>query len=161
MSSPSVARAHVYTTPASALDSARFIAASLLVSHGLRPYALAAARVGDRWVIARGDRVRHLRPDEDSLEGWIRAVLRGSPLGALVAPALPESPRPVVCIDESGRDAMLALLEIGEPVTLTYGASLELCDYRLRVGLELPAFLQAAIANVLLDNWRALRRARL
>ncbi|MCE4628045.1 MAG: hypothetical protein F7C34_02715 [Desulfurococcales archaeon] len=44
-------------------------------------------RLGSTILVAPGSRLRQLRPDQESAEGWVRAVLRGKArgLGAIIA----------------------------------------------------------------------------
>lgn len=81
-------RLHVNPDPLSISEAAAFIVSALLLSHGVRRDALAILNVGGRFIYAPGSKIRHLRPDLDTAEGWIRAVLRGKPLGAFVTDSL-------------------------------------------------------------------------
>lgn len=101
-----------------------------------------------------------MRPDEESLEGWINAALKGKPLGVQVSESVPKELGPVVCLSESGGVPLTALIELGEPITVIYGEPLSSCDKKLEIGLRLPTFLSVAIVNILLDNWRVFRRER-
>jgi hypothetical protein len=100
-------RVHIYTNPEDALDVAKFIAGSLLLSHGIRRDTVAVVRLKDLWLIAPGDRVRHLRPDEETLEGWVKAVLKGANLGVTMVRAKPSYEGYRVCLcfcsDSEGR----------------------------------------------------------
>lgn len=81
-------RLHVNPDPLSINEAAAFVVSALLLSHGVRRDALVILNVGGRFIYAPGARIRHLRPDLDTAEGWIRAVLRGKPLGAFAADSL-------------------------------------------------------------------------
>jgi hypothetical protein len=75
-------RIHVLPSPRSLGEASAFIVNALLLSHGIRKESVAIVRVGGEWIYAPGASIRHLRPDADSSEGWLRAVLRGRELGA-------------------------------------------------------------------------------
>ena len=84
-------RIHVSLTPLNTRDAAIFLASALLVSHGVRRDSTAVVKLSRprSWLLARGDSVRHLRPDVDSAEGWIRAVTSGkSRLGGVLVEGL-------------------------------------------------------------------------
>ncbi|MEB3846852.1 MAG: hypothetical protein GSR74_02615 [Desulfurococcales archaeon] len=85
-------RVLLYPDPRNTYDAARFLVYSLLISNNARRDTLAQVRIGAKWIIAPGDKIRHLRPDADTSEGWVRAVLRGKKLGALLSenPLIPE-----------------------------------------------------------------------
>ncbi|WP_062662094.1 hypothetical protein [Aeropyrum camini] len=92
------------------LEAGVFISSSLLLSHGVRQGVLAAVRLGARWILARSSDVRRLYPDADSLEGWVKAVLRGRPLGASliqggvrdVMSYIGVKPEELLCVDYAG-----------------------------------------------------------
>ena len=70
-------RIHIGIEPMSLSSAARFLVSSLLVSHGVREDTAAIARLrGKDWLLALGDQLRHLRPDEDTAVGWVKAVIR-------------------------------------------------------------------------------------
>ena len=77
-------RIHIYPKPRSIREASRFLAMSLLISNGIRKNTVSVTRLEGKWIIAPGDRLRHLRPDADTSEGWVKAVLRGKRLGAAV-----------------------------------------------------------------------------
>ncbi len=79
-------RIHVAPEPLEPGEAGLFIAASLLLSHGVRPCTLALVRLRGAWIAAPSWSIRQFRPDEDSRAGWVKAVLRGKKLGAHVAP---------------------------------------------------------------------------
>ncbi|BAA80735.2 hypothetical protein APE_1734.1 [Aeropyrum pernix K1] len=79
----SVGRVHIGAA-GSPLEAGVFLSSSLLLSHGVRQGVSAAVRLGGKWIVVRSSEVRRLYPDADSLEGWVKAVLRGRPLGASV-----------------------------------------------------------------------------
>lgn len=82
-------RLHVLPLKVGVSDASLFITSALLVSHGVRECVAAVVNVGGTYVVAPSWRVRQLRPDADSREGWLRAVLRGKHrgLGAIIARA--------------------------------------------------------------------------
>ncbi len=75
-------RIHIYPNPLNINDAALFLVYSLLISNNIRRDTITEVRIGKTWIIAYGDKIRHLRPDADTSEGWIRAVLRSKRLGA-------------------------------------------------------------------------------
>ena len=145
-------RLHVLPDPKSAWEAAAFIASSLLLSHGIRRDTAALVRVGGKWILAEGARVRQLRPDADSAEGWVRAVLRGKRLGA----QLLESPPPPVgrvVLLEKGAPGGLEELPVGD-VTVCYGG----CPYEEAETLgspDWPPYKLAATVNIVLDRMEA------
>lgn len=149
-----IMRVHVYSEPLDLLDAARFIASTLLLSHKLRVDTVSAVRLKNSWIIVRGDRVRHLRPDEESLEGWIKAVLKGKKLGAEISLKPIDPIGLVACITLDGDKPLYYIMDLGEPITVTYGTPVYECKHRLRPELDLPVFIQAGIVNMLLDNAR-------
>ena len=74
-------RRHILADPASLGEIARFLVNTLLLSHSIRRDTVAIALVGDRVLVAPGSTLRQLRPDQESAEGWLRAVLRGKARG--------------------------------------------------------------------------------
>ena len=142
-------RLHVLPTPRSTWEAAAFIASSLLLSHGIRRDAAALVRVGGKWILAEGSRVRQLRPDADSAEGWVRAVLRGRRLGALVLEE-PPPPRGRVVLLREGAPGGLGGLP-GAPVTVCYSG----CPYEPERELGAPGwppYRLAAVVNIVLDR---------
>ncbi len=142
-------RLHVLPDPRSLWEAASFIASSLLLSHGIRTDAAALVRVRGQWILAEGARVRQLRPDADSAEGWIRAVLKGKRLGAEL---LKDPPQPVghVVLLKRGASRGLEKLPVGD-VTVCYGS----CPYERAEALgspDWPPYKLAAVVNILLDR---------
>jgi hypothetical protein len=85
-------RVHIAVGRLSLEEAAVFLASALLTSHGIRRDTLAIINIKNTYIIIPGWSVRHLRPDLDTARGWIRAVLRGKPLGARVSMAPPSYP---------------------------------------------------------------------
>lgn len=79
-------RLHVLPRKIGVPDASLFITSALLVSHGVRECVAAVVNVGGTYLVAPSWKIRQLRPDADSREGWLRAVLRGKHrgLGAVV-----------------------------------------------------------------------------
>ncbi|MCE4601140.1 MAG: hypothetical protein F7C38_06200 [Desulfurococcales archaeon] len=77
-------RVHIYPKPRNIREASRFLAMSLLISNGIRKNTVSVTRLDGKWIIASGDKLRHLRPDADTSEGWVRAVLKGKKLGAIL-----------------------------------------------------------------------------
>lgn len=145
-------RLHVYLDPEDELDVAKFFAGSLLLSHGIRRDTVAVVRFKGLWLIARGDKVRHLRPDEETLEGWIKAVLRGSNLGVEVSEFKPSYVGFVVCLGDNGLPlSELVRLPKAEGYTVVYGLETQ-CDIRFRRLRELKVYMLAPLINIVIDN---------
>ena len=106
-------RIHVLPTCRNLREIARFLVMSLLISNGIRRNTLSIVRVGSRWIVAPGDKIRHLRPDADTSEGWIKAVLRGKNLGAVVIPEI-EYLGVGIALLHSSTGAPGEILEIGD-----------------------------------------------
>jgi len=147
-------RIHLWLDCGDILDAARFIAGALLLSHSVRRDSVAAVRVGGRWVIVYGDRVRHLRPDEESLEGWIRAVMRGKggKLGAVVSDKPPEAIGEVICVGSGELELLdLAWKLRATSYTIVYGGPWG-CTLSVRKPRNLREYMVAPLVNVILDN---------
>ncbi|MEN2999111.1 MAG: hypothetical protein ABDH61_00810 [Acidilobaceae archaeon] len=138
-------RVHILPSPRDWREAARFIANALLLSHSVRREAEAFVWTGKGWLRARGDRVRHLRPDEESLRGWIAAATRGSRVGTEVVAQIPYAQ--AICVGPEGEEP-LSLLRRYPPV-FSYGEGLD-CLARARIALP-PAY-AVVVINVLLDN---------
>ncbi len=142
----------VYPRPRSLYEAARFIASALLLSHSIRLDAVAAVRVSGSWVVARGSRVRHLRPDADTAEGWLRAVLKGRAerLGAEVSSEPPDPAGPILLVERRPSGRGLHRLP-GEPVTLCFDS----CPYDAGEAVEapdLPVNVVVEAANIIVDR---------
>ena len=139
----------VHPSPAGITEAARFLAASLLISHSIRRDTVAAIRVGGKWIIASGARVRHLRPDADTAEGWVRAVLRGAMLGGVVSESPPD---PVGTVYEIVPGDPRGLKRLGgEPLTVC----LPPCPYRDKIvveGPDWPSWSIVEVANIIVDR---------
>ncbi|MCS7106583.1 MAG: hypothetical protein NZ902_00500 [Acidilobaceae archaeon] len=138
-------RVHILPRPRDWREAGRFIANALLLSHGVRRDAEAFVGLEGGWLRARGDRVRHLRPDEESLRGWLAAAVRGSRVGAEVVPQPPYSQ--AICVGPEGEEPLSVLRRY--PPVLSYGEGLE-CLARARIAL--PPVYAVIVANVLMDN---------
>jgi hypothetical protein len=145
-------RVHVYADPRDLLDVARFIAGALLLSHGIRRDTVAVVKLGDSWLVAPGDRVRHLRPDEETLEGWIKAVLRGAMLGVVMVKSKPSYDGYRVCLSLEG-SPLIEMLRMPRRDTyvLDY-SSMEECDVRYRRPGRLREYMLAPLVNMIIDN---------
>jgi hypothetical protein len=145
-------RVHVYTNPEDALDVAKFIAGSLLLSHGIRRDTVAVVRLKDLWLIAPGDRVRHLRPDEETLEGWVKAVLKGANLGVTMVRAKPSYEGYRVCLSLEGLPLLEMLRMPRRDTYMVDYSSVEECDAKYRRPGKLREYLLAPLINIILDN---------
>lgn len=152
-------RLHVWPNPSGLLEAAKFIAGSLLLSHNIRRDTIAAVRIGDHWIIAYGDRVRHLRPDEENLEGWIKAILKGksSKLGVTLSVEPPAVIGETLCVASEG----LGLLELlhtlrGLPCTIIYGRGWE-CSIKVRKPSRIEDYMLPPLVNIILDNMESRR----
>jgi len=130
-------------------EAARFITGALLLSHGARRDTAALVRVGDSWILARGGGIRHLRPDADTAEGWVRAVLRGARLGGEVM-SRPPPPVGRIILVSGGSGRGLAGLS-SPPATLCYGS----CPYAWEDVVEGfdDAWRSVVVANIVLDRF--------
>ncbi|MDM7274781.1 MAG: hypothetical protein P3X22_001465 [Thermoprotei archaeon] len=146
-------RHHIYLSPEDPLDAARFIANALLLSHGIRRDTAASAKVGGLWITVHGSEVKHLRPDEESLEGWIRAVLRGggSKLGVRVSR---EPPRVggAACFSVEGSDFLEGLASLSPPYVIAYGFGGFQCGALIRAPLNVKWSIIVVLVNIVLDN---------
>ncbi|MFN4045858.1 MAG: hypothetical protein ACK4H7_00775 [Acidilobaceae archaeon] len=149
-------RHHIYPDPESPLDAARFIANALLLSHGIRRDTVVSVRIKDKWLTVYGDKVRHLRPDEESLEGWIKAVLkgRGSKLGVKISPE-PPGVNSVACFSGEGLDFMEGLKNISPPYILVYGLEGFQCAQLIKPPLNVKWSIIVVLVNIVLDNVEA------
>ncbi len=121
------------------------------MSHGVRRDATAVFEHTGKYVVVNGDKVRHLRPDQDSAEGYIRAVLHGkaSRLGAAITE---EPPFRTPCLNVTiidGKD--IFGLDLRKYNSFIYGGRLEECETGF-IGSELPLQALPAVVNILLDR---------
>jgi len=117
----------------------------------------AVIQAGSIYVLVRGSRVRHLRPDQDSGEGYIRAVTRGkhAQLGAEILPH-PGIVEPCINVTTNeGSD--LFTLYLPSHATFVYGGKHGGCRDAY-LGAEIPAYLAPAVVNNLLDRQLVKRR---
>jgi len=157
-------RIHVLPSPTSFEEASAFIVNSLLLSHGIREDSAAVVRVGGEWVYASGDSVRHLRPDADSSEGWLRAVLRGRRLGARRLERLDIPPLAVsVCLrcgpgEGLNLDPLKILLEATGAIYILYisgDEDVNLCRGRGWGAIPLRPHIAVAVVNIVLDRIEA------
>ncbi|MEB2836062.1 MAG: hypothetical protein GSR80_000074 [Desulfurococcales archaeon] len=149
---------------------AAFIVNSLLVSHGIRPDAAAFLRLRRGWLWVPGSGIRHLRPDADSSEGWVRAVLRGRSLGARIVgdPAelqiLPEGALCIETVADVGATLCRGSLAGARHVVVTYVWASKSwgepplpieCLERCQLKLATPLALSPAVVNIILDRVEA------
>lgn len=131
---------------------------SLLISNGIRRDTASIVGVGGKWIIAPGDRVRHLRPDADTSEGWVRAVLRGKRLGAILLEEPPILDGVTVLLHEGEVEGgeLSTLYDASTPIVLCYtSSSVEDCSGRVEGIIRVPDWgywRTAIIANIILDN---------
>ncbi len=145
-------RIHVYTNPESLLDAAKFIAGALLLSHGIRRDTVAVVKLRDVWLIALGDKVRHLRPDEETLEGWIKAVLRGARLGVIVARTKPAYTGYRICLNTMGPPLLEILRTPKRDAYTVFYSNEEECDTTYRKPDKLKEYMIVPLVNIVLDN---------
>ncbi|MEB3817044.1 MAG: hypothetical protein LRS46_03785 [Desulfurococcales archaeon] len=170
-------RIHILIDSGKPRDIAIFLVNALLISHGIRRDVLAAFRWGNAWIAAPGDRVRHLRPDMDTAEGWIRRVIKepGRLGTTLIDPqrleALPclvvrgGNPHPSHGSLKQLEDTIYVLAKSSSRLLLLYksgGASksaeysyIAKCVESLDIALPLPLAHLPAIMNILLDRIEA------
>lgn len=167
-------RIHIGIEPMSLSSAARFLVSSLLVSHGVREDTAVIARLRRKdWLLALGDQLRHLRPDEDTAVGWVKAVIRGKKgLGgillrdnAISISSLIEADT-LICVYVS-EDAQPHIISGIPPldryifIYITKHISTEardapndfICSMELRLGMAEHAYpLAPSIINILLDR---------
>ncbi|MCE4619512.1 MAG: hypothetical protein F7C33_00645 [Desulfurococcales archaeon] len=149
-------RVLLYSDPRNTYDAARFLVYSLLISNNARRDTLAQVRVGAKWIIAPGDKIRHLRPDADTSEGWVRAVLRGKKLGALLSenPLIPESGTRIEIRHSRTGSQKLDITRVEPPVTacLHRGTT---CDSESALSFEVRdwgVWRTVLVLNIILDR---------
>jgi hypothetical protein len=134
--------------------TAGFLVSSLLISHGVRSDATAVFQYADKYVLVDGSRVRHLRPDQDSAEGYVNAVLHGKAgyLGATITDSLPlEEP----CLNITPRTGVdVFTLDLRRYKSFIYGGSLRECETGF-IGSDLPVHVLPAVVNILIDRIQA------
>ncbi len=155
----------LYPDPRNTYDTARFLVYSLLISNNARRDTLAQVRVGAKWIIAPGDKIRHLRPDADTSEGWVRAVLRGKRLGALLSenPLIPEKGARIEIRHARTGPQKLDITGIKPPVIvcLHRGAECRLRGALLFEVHDWGVWRTAVILNIILDRiWSGLPPVR-
>lgn len=138
-------------------EAARFLTMALLISNGIRRDTVVILNVRGGWLIAPGDRLRHLRPDADTSEGWIRAVLRGRPLGAIVTDSVAGIGRVIVLHHKPGNGVgELELLYRAEPPwALCYINGDGECGFPIDRVLKVPnwgLWRTSIIVSIILDN---------
>ncbi len=147
-------RIHVLPGPVTVRDAASFLASALLVSNAVRRRSVAAVEVGDGlWLYVAGDVVRHLRPDADTAEGWVRAVLRGKKgLGGRIASAPPSLPEGYLTVSvDSGPGGCRIVRSNGYYIVYAPGLGAG-----PRLGMAgLPPWLAPAVVNVVIDRLEA------
>ena len=147
-------RRHMLTAKTGLGEAARFLVNALLLSHSIRRDTVAIVQVGDKLIVAPGSSLRQLRPDQESAEGWIRAVLRGrgKGLGAVLAgphiidQALRSSEVLYTCIGPPGPPQQPVKHE--KPITIVHSPEAGEC------WLQAPCSpsCRAAITNIVLDR---------
>ena len=145
-------RIHIYINPEDELDVAKFIAGALLLSHGVRRDTAVVTRLKGYWLIALGDRVRHLRPDEETLEGWIKAVLRGAKLGVILAKNKPIYKGFNICLNHEGPPLLEMLRMPRREVYIVTYSRVEECNYTYRKPSRLKEYMIAPLINIIIDN---------
>ena len=130
---------------------------ALLISNGIRKDTVAIVNVRGKWIIAPGDKLRHLRPDADTSEGWVKAVLRGRPLGAVVMDHLIEAGNVILLHHHGGGRAgnLSRLFDLSLPLALCYTNSLAACPLIPKIVIDVPGWeiwRTVIIANIVLDN---------
>ncbi len=163
-------RAHILPGSNSIGEAASFLISSLLISHGARVDSIAAVEIEGFWIIAYGDRIRHLRPDQDSAEGWVRAVLykgRHRQLGASVLDRPPRTGNSVYCIkDEPGAKGLNWFKDtfptsgLHDLLTFIYLGGRETtfpfqCEENIAIEINIPRHLKPALINIILDRIEA------
>jgi tRNA pseudouridine-54 N-methylase len=135
---------------------ASFLSSALLISHGVRRDMEAVFQSGSRVVVVKGSKVRHLRPDQDSGEGYVRAVERGKAeqLGAEIREEYTVETPCLNITQFDGKD--IFTIDLSQYKSFVYGERLEYCDTGY-LGAEVPVNLMPAAVNIILDRIRASR----
>ena len=145
-------RIHIYINPEDELEAAKFIAGALLLSHGVRRDTVAVTRLRGFWLIALGEKVRHLRPDEETLEGWMKAVLRGAKLGVILAKDKPIYTGFKICLNLEGPPLLEMLRMPKREVYVVIYSKVENCDSTYRKPGRLKEYMIAPLINIMIDN---------
>ncbi|MCE4615102.1 MAG: hypothetical protein F7B60_06210 [Desulfurococcales archaeon] len=133
---------------------ASFLSSALLISHGVRRDMDAVFQAGDKTVIVKGSRVRYLRPDQDSGEGYVKAVLRGkaSQMGAIIQEEY-DIQKPCLNVTQfNGADFFT--MDPHKYKSFIYGERIEDCVTGF-LGAEVPVNLMPAVINIILDRSKA------
>jgi len=102
-------------------------------------------------IIVKGSSVRHLRPDQDSGDGYVRAVLRGKArqMGADVSEEY-EIEKPCLNVTRfEGYD--IFTMDLREYESFVYGGKIEGCTTGF-IGAEVPVNLMPSVINIILDR---------
>ncbi len=158
MTSLEYSRIILYPDATNIEDAAKFLVYSLLISHGIRRDVLAEVKLGEKWIIAPGNRIRHLRPDADTSEGWIKAVLRGRKLGAEVRkiPLIPNTSTNLLVKLTNKRELLSLPGRVTTPVLicLTRSHNCELpVEFKQLYSPYISAWRTIAIINIFLDRF--------
>ncbi|MCE4602631.1 MAG: hypothetical protein F7C08_00465 [Desulfurococcales archaeon] len=149
-------RIHISADIMTAEEAGLFLVSALLVSHGVRIDTEAWVRVGDVWLVARGNNIRQLRPDPVSADAWVRAAIykgRASRLGVkLLKPD--HTPPPGPCVGPMGEISVVDMVRarLGGTMVLWYGRDCREAGFQVD---ELKVWLMPALANVILDRIEA------
>ncbi|MEB3779316.1 MAG: hypothetical protein GSR85_03695 [Desulfurococcales archaeon] len=161
-------RVHILPEAKDLREAALFLVSSLLISHGARKDTMAIVQIEETWITAYGDKIRHLRPDQDSSEGWVKAVLykgKYKKLGASITstPIVPLSEGYCIGNGVIGLNNIKDIihLESNNNVTLTFiyidktGKFINTCKESINLELEVPRPLRPALINIVLDRIEA------
>lgn len=147
-------RIHITPDNLTIEEASLFIVSSLLVSHGIRREAEAWVKVGDSWVVARGSKIRQLRPDPVSAEAWLRAVVYRGKTERLGAEVLKDiEPPPGLCVSGEGEvpveEVIGSDLRSGRDVVLWYGKGCREASLGIPI---LRVWMMPALTNILVDR---------
>ena len=152
-------RVHLYPNPEDLKDAAIFLVHALLISNNVRRDTIAGLYLRNKWIITYGDKVRQLRPDADSSEGWLRAVLKGKRLGAIItdSPHIPDNAEKIIIVNSRVSKGRLSLpLDVHFPIILCYANDIYNCNLQGRWRqIQAPAWQawRSVIAlNIMLDR---------
>ncbi|MCE4598691.1 MAG: hypothetical protein F7C81_00640 [Desulfurococcales archaeon] len=158
-------RVHILPEAKDLREAALFLVSSLLISHGARKDTIAIVQIEETWITAYGDKIRHLRPDQDSSEGWVKAVLykgKHKKLGASISNTPIISLRDGYCVGygivrlKNIKD--IIHLEIRDKSTLKFIYMDKLddtCKESINLEVEMPRPLRPSLINIILDRIEA------
>ncbi|MCE4606553.1 MAG: hypothetical protein F7B59_04380 [Desulfurococcales archaeon] len=111
----------------------------------------AVFQAGGKTIIVKGSSVRHLHPDQDSGEGYVRAVLmsKARRMGAVVCREY-EVEKPCLNVTQFDGEDIFAM-DLREYKSFVYGGKIEGCTTGF-LGADVPVNLMPSVINIMLDR---------